>query len=649
VPGNIITDSRQKTILPISLFQFPPLFADRFPMEMKGRKRKFEYEVHLGLLVIVLILLCLNFVSNLIIYRAGESQRDAAIAELNMAALAVSRAVQGSIPPRLTEAQKAEFLHQYRLSSVIVIPSQPPDTTIEARRQWFQLFVRNLPPGQVPDIARKLLTAEYQTLTRGKHNEFFYVYPAPAARQKMLIILSKNIPELAYLDDSGRVVLIAGIIAIVAIGGLYLLLSRFIFAPFRKIRKEALQAGRQVDQSKDDVEALVEDYRRIIEELKEKEAQLLELNKAIQQRADSLEQFNQYLLTSINSGIVTVHKDGRILSINRAGAEIFGIVPGEYEGKPFTELFASSRELAQAVREALSEARNSDYREIDLSCPDGKTQTLGVSVSVIYDFSQRPIGASVLINDLTELKRLRRELETKNRLAALGEMAGGLAHQLRNSMGALSGYCNLLKRRLKKKGLESESLDSLAQEVAETEQLVDRFLQFARPLNLELQEVSITELITQVVDNLQSRPDYRLASLVLHPGDDVSVAVDALLLKQALTNILENAVNAYENKDGRVEIRVRRDAGQVHIQIEDFGCGIAEQDLDKIFTPFFSSRPSGTGLGLPLARKIIDLHGGTLAVTSQVGKGTVFTITLPVKSQSHDTPADSKSSVVVRT
>jgi len=229
----------------------------------------------------------------------------------------------------------------------------------------------------------------------------------------------------------------------------------------------------------------------------------------------------------------------------------------------------------------------------------------------------------------------------------LGEMAGGLAHQLRNSMGAITGYCALLKKRLRKSGLEIGSIEALIQETAEAEKLVERFLQFARPLAFKPEPASVNELVAQVVSTFEARPDCRQAEFVVRQTDDFTIGLDPLLMKQALTNIVENAFNAYENRKGRVEIRVGQvslipannwqesgtSALQLQIEVEDFGCGIAEDDLDKIFTPFFSCRPSGTGLGLPLARKIVDLHLGSLSVESQLGKGTTFTISLPIRSR----------------
>ncbi|MFH1373180.1 MAG: ATP-binding protein [bacterium] len=606
---------------------------------MKKGNRRFESEVHLGLLVIVCILLFLNLTSNFIIYRARESMRRDVLTDLSSAARAATRMVQGTVPLSLTETQQRQIRLQYALSGVMVIPSQPHDSSMVGRGRWFSAIVRELPSHQVPDLARKLLASDYKSLTRGNNDEYFFVSPITAGSGRSLLVVSKNSTTLAYLDDSARMALIIAAVSALAIAGIYLLLSRFIFSPFRKIRQQARAAGRSVGEEEDDVEAMVVDYQKIIDELKEKETELLKLNKIIQKKADSLEQFNQFLLTSMNSGLITIDREGRILSVNRAAGEILDVESSEFQGKLYSKALGIDGQLAAAIRQTLSRGEKTGYQEIEYPAADKQNLVLGISVSVISDEGRRPIGASLLINDLTELRRLRTELETSNRLAALGEMAAGLAHQLRNSMGAISGYCGLMKKRLKKTGQDTDNISALTREITETEQLVNRFLQFAGPLAFRPEPQSINELIAETVTGLQARPESSRIELVIEETVETTLEVDPLLLKQALTNILENALNSYENQPGRVEVRLVQRDEELDIVVSDRGCGIADENLDKIFTPFYSSRPSGTGLGLPLARKIIDMHRGTLKVRSQPGEGTTFVITLPHRRQPIPTPA----------
>ncbi|MFQ5453199.1 MAG: ATP-binding protein, partial [Candidatus Zixiibacteriota bacterium] len=435
------------------------------------------------------------------------------------------------------------------------------------------------------------------------------------------------------LDDASKVILIINIISIIVIALVYFTLYRFILSPFRKIKKQAMDAGRVVPTGEDDVEAMVDEYQKIIGELKEKENELIILNKAIQKKADSLEQFNKYLMKSMSSGIITVNKQGEIMSVNNAAEHILQIDSNNYSGKHFKELFHINVSMVESINIALQNNQNHPYREYVIKVSDSLSLNLGVIISVIHDNTDNPIGASILLNDLTEIKKLRRDLETKTRLVALGEMAGGLAHQLRNSIGAILGYSCLLKKRLLKKNLETGSLDALEEETKEAELLIDRFLQFARPSNFYPQKTNINSLIKEVIEKFKIREDFQYCDFVLNEKnfENTEAEIDSLLIKQALANIIENGVNAYCGQEGAIELNLSTTQDSAIIEIKDFGCGIKEENLDKIFTPFFSSRPSGTGLGLSLAKKIIDLHQGRLSVFSEPERGTSFTIYLPIQ------------------
>jgi signal transduction histidine kinase len=280
----------------------------------------------------------------------------------------------------------------------------------------------------------------------------------------------------------------------------------------------------------------------------------------------------------------------------------------------------------------LESDENQSYREYDVEIPGHRKLSLGVTISSIHDYTSSKVGVSILTNDLTEIKNLRGEVEARNRLVALGEMASGLAHQLRNSMGAITGYSHLVKKRLTKHGLDLDSITALEDEAREADLLVDRFLSFARPFDLAAGQTDVTALVADLMETFKVRRENALIEFAvadeMPPGWHAQV--DALLIKQALANLIENAVNSYEGCAGTVKVGLSVQSGFVTIQVSDNGCGIAEEDLEKIFTPFFSSRPSGTGLGLPLAKKIIDLHHGRLTVSSLPASGTTFTVTLPL-------------------
>ncbi len=593
-------------------------------------KYRFESEVHLGLLIIVFLLLFVSFISNYVLYRSKTNLRDQTIARLQVAAVAVTRGVTQSFPVELTDQTRQEYQTKYGLSGLQVISSRPPDETMESRRQWFAQIIHQLPPAQLPSLVNELLGADFRRLTRGKASEYFYVSPLSNGAGGNLLILSTNVPELAYLEDASRTVVWTEAGALAFVGILYLVLSRFIFKPFRGIRRQAALAGRPVSSQTDDADLVVEEYRQVIAELRGKEAELVRLNAAIQSRAESLEQFNQYLLSSIESGIITLDNEGRVKTVNDSAAKMLGVSTESCSGEPFKKLFGEIREIPVLLTQALKSGKAGPYKEIRHN--DGlKVRTLGVAISFIRDQQQLPVGLSILLNDLSELTELRSQLEKKNQLAALGEMSGGLAHQLRNSMGAINGYAALAKRRIEKMEAApaGEAVDQLLGESKEAEELIAKFLNFAKPFDYSPRPTSITNLVREVVVSFRSRDDLKPISFRFDGDADATVSADPLLLKQALTNLVENAALAYEGTPGSVVVSVRGGQNGIELRVSDSACGIPADRIDKIFTPFYSSRPSGTGLGLPLAARIVDLHGGKVTVNSVVGKGSTFLVELP--------------------
>jgi signal transduction histidine kinase/type II secretory pathway pseudopilin PulG len=598
---------------------------------MQKTKYKFESEVHLGLLMIVLLLICVSAVSNFVVFKARTNLQEQTTGRLQAASVAISRALEQSSPAVMSDDVKTELAAKYRLTALQVIPFKPPDESIESRRQWFAHIVGNLPPAQMPALVNELLGSDFRHLTRGAGSEYFLVSPLPQAAGNQLIILSTNVPDLAFLEDSANAILWTGAGTLVFVAILYLLLSRFIFRPFRRIKEHANLAGRKLPDNANDADLVVSEYKQIIKELQDKEAELVQLNASIQTRADSLEQFNQYLLSSIESGIVTLDNDGNIKTLNDAAGRILNIDPVASLGKSFGQILADRLECLVLLRRALSSQQAVPYQEIRHN--DGNSiRTYGVAVSFVRDSHRLPVGVSMLINDLTEVSELRSRLETKNRLEALGEMSGGLAHQLRNSVGAINGFAALVRRRIAKdeKATATEGIDQLLQESQEAEALIAKFLNFAKPFDFSPRLIRVSEPVREVIASFRSREETRQISFRFDGTYDGTIMADPLLMKQAITNLIENAVLAYEGKPGSVVVSIRPQGERLTLCVTDSASGIAPDKLDKIFTPFYSSRPSGTGLGLPLAARIIDLHGGQIQVESTLGKGTTFRIELPV-------------------
>jgi signal transduction histidine kinase len=598
-------------------------------MEWRKPKSRYESEVHLGFMAIIVLLLLLNLVTNVVVYKARSAQQDETSAQLRLAAIAISRLVQAEVPAPLAPDALDRAREQYGLSTLTIIPVQPADQSSAAMRDWFRTVTRKFPPTGHPGLADRLYRANINELTRGYGSEYYYLYPIPAGAGGNLLVLTTDRTDLAYLDDSREMLMIMLLASVGVAGIIYVFLFRFLFRPFRRIKKQAERAGRVVDDAEDDIEAVVAEYERIIGQLTATKTELERANIEISGRADALELFNSCLMESSHSGVITLNLAGEVLAANDIALSLLEIGENSPAGCNYRDLLVERPAIADDIAQALQSEAAPRYREYSGLIEDQPNTVLGVTLTDIRDQEHGITGLLLIINDLTELSRLRIELEGRNRLAALGEMAGGLAHQIRNSLGAISGFGTLVKRRLKGEGRNVEPVESLLEESKEAGELITRFLSFARPFEYAPFRIDLGDLLDECLESQRMRLSAPTCELIFSPRETVWVEADSVLLKQAIGNVLDNAIKAIEPGPGTVTVSLTVESDRAEIVIQDSGCGIPADELDKIFTPFFSSRPSGTGLGLPLAAKIVDLHAGKIEVQSELGRGTRFTLSLP--------------------
>jgi len=357
-------------------------------------------------------------------------------------------------------------------------------------------------------------------------------------------------------------------------------------------------------------------------------------------RYESLENFNTYILNSMSAGVLILDRHGKILRLNPSAGRILGLQPSDIIGQSYQESGKRFPEFEAVLSAGLEDARVYVRREISIKLEEkmGGDRYLGITTSLIHDDEGQIVGISILLTDLTEIKRLQADLENNQRLADLGEMAAGLAHQLRNSMTAIVGFGKLLQRRLSPDDSALDTVGDVLQEAAESEQMLKQFLNFARPLDLMRRESSLAEIIDEAVETVKTNLDQRSVSIVVQkpPGNELFEA-DPLLLRQVFVNLFQNAADAM-SEGGRIDVRIlppvdtEDNGGHWLVRVGDTGCGISGTDHEKIFRPFVTSKESGTGLGLPIARKIVSCHGGYLSVESSTPAGTVFLIRLPSKA-----------------
>jgi len=437
----------------------------------------------------------------------------------------------------------------------------------------------------------------------------------------------QKLQKLALFDAIFR---IAGLIAGLIVAYLFI---RSVMNPYRKIKKEAAKLDLShinLDDT-DNIEYAVRAFQQVIRELKEKEEILKSMYDTSEKRADSLARYNEYILGGISSGVIICDTKGIITRFNPAAKKIIGYSQRISQDKHFNEVFGKRHQISKILTEALNKDITYSRTEFDILNQAGERQWIGLSSSLISDNHQKKIGAAVLLTDLTKIKRLQEISDFTEKMAALGEMSAGLAHEFRNSMAAIMGFGSLLKKMISSDDKAFSIAEMIIKESQTTEEMLRRFLTFAKPLTVVAEPVFIRQIIEYCLNTAKDVfRDSNIKTVVQDNSNDMRINADPTLLKNAFSNLINNAYQAMENGGGiTVIIDVRNDNDRLEIKISDTGKGISPDNLPKIFNPFFTTRESGTGLGLALVRKMIAGHMGTIEVESQNGVGTSFIISLP--------------------
>jgi len=231
-----------------------------------------------------------------------------------------------------------------------------------------------------------------------------------------------------------------------------------------------------------------------------------------------------------------------------------------------------------------------------------------------------------VFQDLTEIEALRQQVRRKDRLAALGEMAATVAHEIRNPLGGIRGFAALLGRDLRGNESASRLVDKILRGTANLERVVNELLEYTRPVDLRRRPTPCRELVEAAAGYIDPVPEN--VEFVNEVDEDLRMLVDPDKMRQVLLNILLNAAQSIDGA-GCVSIRSESGGGTVSLFVTDTGRGMDEDELGRIFTPFYTTKEKGTGLGLAIALKIVESHGGALVAESQPGRGSTFALRLP--------------------
>jgi PAS domain S-box-containing protein len=363
--------------------------------------------------------------------------------------------------------------------------------------------------------------------------------------------------------------------------------------------------------------------------------------------------FYKWLVAGMRCGILTIDREGRLVMVNEPARQILEMSEEPVQGTPIEVALREHQQVAQILRESFSLSSLPSRAEIDLRSRSDRGKTIGFTISLVRDESSRPIGAAIFFKDLTHVEHKEERERLRDRLAALGQMAANLAHEIRNPLASIEVSCSLLKRRLRHEAAVGDLLDKIIAEVRRLDRTITSSLEFVRPISPALAPARIEPILEEalaVANGRGSRPGIVIRRT--YASNVPEFLIDRGQIREVFVNLFLNAMEAM-GPEGKLEVATAlvpapaaasipyRPPGSaegsaqafdhyVEVRVADTGCGVAEEHVDKLFYPFFTTKKQGSGVGLSMAKKIVDSHRGLIDVETQRGAGTVFRVRLPM-------------------
>jgi len=358
-------------------------------------------------------------------------------------------------------------------------------------------------------------------------------------------------------------------------------------------------------------------------------------NATLYKKILDVKNYTESILTNMTSGVVTVDLDGKITAANEAARKFISLDSG-WVGESVEIL---GGQFAQPLLKTLKENRHYSNYEIHLPRKENEFITIGLSTSPLKDLGGQKIGAIMVFNDLSDVKQMEEEVRRLDRLASLGTLAAGMAHEIKNPLSSIKTFTQLLPEKMDDPEFRGDFLALAQKEVDRIDYLVNQLLSFARPSKPQLQKTDILKVLEESLAIVENQIVKKKAKLTKEFAKDLPlIPVDERQIKQVFINIIVNALQAME-EGGSISLVTKLSEPKIHrgeeaeffqILITDTGKGIPEDQLDKLFNPFFTTKHDGTGLGLAIVHRIVEDHHGFIEVSSKVGKGTTFTVNFPL-------------------
>ncbi|MFQ6077888.1 MAG: ATP-binding protein [Thermodesulfobacteriota bacterium] len=381
-----------------------------------------------------------------------------------------------------------------------------------------------------------------------------------------------------------------------------------------------------------------------------------EINQLVQAYNHMVSSLNQYLLETSAGVVVTINSDGIITTVNPAAETIFDHDARDVVGRHFTDLFPPhgiNRGLTDMILRGIEKEMPSSLENVTVMTDKGKKFAMKIRTALLGAAEGRLLEVVASFRDLREIKEIQGEMERINRLASLGSLVAGLAHEIRSPLGSLKGLAQLLQEDIIEKGGKAEYIEVIIKEIDRLNKVVEELLTFAQPSSFKFEDRDIEEIVRDTVSLAKTGfPGKKVSVMEDYQGGLPRIAVEGDKMTQAVLNIINNALEATpeggtikvktglvpqssEREDDTAGIRGAVASAQQRVMIDVFNTGdsISFEDSERVFNPFFTTKPGGIGLGLSIAQQIVTAHRGHIRVMNEMEgkpKGVIFRIELPI-------------------
>jgi signal transduction histidine kinase len=342
--------------------------------------------------------------------------------------------------------------------------------------------------------------------------------------------------------------------------------------------------------------------------------------------------FHRWVLEELRCGVITIDDHGTATTLNRLAREILDLDHEGGELQPVAEVLSDHPRLTRILLDSLEMANPPNRAELDIRSHDARGRTIGFTVSPITDLG----GVALLFKDLTSVEQQEERERLRDRLAALGQMAASLAHDIRNPLASIEVTASLLRRRLREREEDRALVEKITAEVQRLNRTITHGLEYARPINPNFRPVAIESILEESLSSAAARMPGSSVRVERRFADLPPAILDASLLRQVFHNLFANAYDAMP-AGGTLSVQTStlpaadcHEGPIVQVAIRDTGAGIDPESRDKLFFPFYTTKENGSGIGLSMARKLIECHHGTIDADNPPEGGARFRVRLPM-------------------